>query len=243
MATLRHVPPLESERLRLEREGHVESELGRLAQLTKESSMYGFAGPSEPAEGEGMDADLGASDYRVSRLREAHKHESMDDLLPVWQPEHEREPSLQEAFRRHKQGFIRQSEERLKQVIQEARQRQSLSKHPALAIGARREELRRAEQHGEHSGQAQHLHNKQHIRNAGAEEEPHRMQIPIAANRPKMQPQDIKALNERLYRKLCPEVKEKRKEAAKAELLAQNRARAREFEENLRKQKRKQPRA
>ena len=77
--------------------------------------------------------DFGAKDYRISRVAEAHPFQDLHKLLPVWQGEIRSESgsaaaagaSLQDAFKRHKQGMIVNSKARLAQAREAAETRKN----------------------------------------------------------------------------------------------------------------------
>ena len=59
--------------------------------------------------------------------------------------------------------------------------------------------------------------------------------VPDLPSREKMSKKDIKAINTRLFNRLCPEVKLKREAEEKAAFLAANRSKAKAYEQVSRK--------
>ena len=182
--------------------------------------------------------DVGARDYRVSRVNETHPHTDLHDLLPVWQDHDQGSPeqqqSLQEAFRRHKQGFVRKSAARMSEVAK-ARTRPKKA-HPLLELGRRRYEERL----------------RLNRERAAEAEEPVPQPLPPAPAPPQrllarqpgehMSKAAMRKQNERLYRRLCPEVKKQAADAKRAEEYAAHKKKAEAYATALRQRQLKRRR-
>ena len=170
--------------------------------------------------------------------REAAEEEggrgAITGLLPVWQSPiadktvadgEETELSLQEAFRRHKRGFIRRSATRVEEVRTQGRHKriakETLSAR-ALATHA---------QQGHLTDRASGADDPT-PRSTSVASPPSRIAAPPRiGERHRMGSAEIRELNARMYTKLCPEVRAKETARKKEEETAAIRERARRYQE------------
>lgn len=184
--------------------------------------------------------DIGARDYRVSRLYEEHPHQDLHNLLPAWKSvdtenEFDKGESLQDAFRRHKQGFVRNSAERM-QSVAHARKKGENEPHPLLQLGRRRNEERQRLRNSKSNTKAttkpgdNTMLSVDDIKPALAEAPARLLQ-----KQPRLSRDAIKELNDRLYNKLCPEVRLRKENEAKQKVLESHKVKAQKYNEDLRR--------
>lgn len=203
----------------------------------------------EKTAAEPQQTDFGAKDYRVSRVAEAHPFQDLHKLLPVWQGEIKSESgsaaaagaSLQDAFKRHKQGMIANSKARLAQAREAAETRKSAPVTTLSKIAQERlqRQQRRQERAAPAASAAPSV--EQHFERlaGGAAAAKPAVQLPpglAPAARGKPSKRQILDRNKRLFNRLCPEVRQAKEHEAKEAEYAKNRAKAKAYGLAIRKQ-------
>lgn len=179
---------------------------------------------NEPVQADARQFDYGAKDDWVSRLSEKHDHQDLHDLLPPTKPFGDGEadpPSLQDAFRRHNQRFIANSKARIEAVAQ-AKERGKTSGHDQR----RQAFIPRTPPPAQQESGVE----------AGPVQPPGRLDVPdnLRRERRRMKKNEILSLNQRLYTRLCPEVRKAKEAKEKTEEYARNREKQKLYAEKIR---------
>jgi hypothetical protein len=199
----------------------------KLSPMRRDQFVGGGAPPSDLG---GETYDYGAKDFWVSRVGEKHPHQDLHGLLPPTKPLDDGDadaPSLQDAFRRHRQGFISNSKARTEAVAQARATVAAASSHPRQVPQVRESRDGGATQvtsHDSHAAQAQaslvsaNVVTPDYLRDQSG----------------RMRKSEISTLNKRLYTRLCPEVRKAKEAQKKADEYAKNRAKAKAYGQKLR---------
>lgn len=136
---------------------------------------------------------------------------------------------------RHKQGFVARSKARL-EMVSSARNTPRKKKHPLAVLGASRAKSRR----GKVAVTAVDTQVRGYAKSMQVNPEPpesKRRPLPLfkSARDSQMRTAEIRVINKRLYERLCPEVRQQRKDEARKKMLTANRAKAKDYAQRLRR--------